>query len=52
MAQRNIEKYIDETYLNQGCLLCGEHEPHYCHRRLVIEYLLQYKNFEFKHLVK
>lgn len=52
IAQRNIEKYIDETYLNQGCLLCSEHEPHYCHRRLVIEYLLQYKNFEFKHLVK
>lgn len=52
MAQRNIEKYVDETYLNQGCLLCSEHDPHYCHRRLVIEYLLQYKNFEFKHLVK
>lgn len=52
MAKRNIEKYLDTTYFDQGCLLCSEHEPHYCHRRLVIEYLLQYKNFEFKHLVK
>lgn len=52
MAKRNIEKYLDTTYFDQGCLLCSEHEPHYCHRRLVIEYLLQYKNFEFKHLAK
>ncbi|MDI9404840.1 MAG: DUF488 family protein [Limnohabitans sp.] len=22
-----------------GCLLCSEHKPHQCHRRLVVEYL-------------
>jgi len=39
MAQRNIERNIDKTLLDNGCLLCSEHEPHHCHRRLVVEYL-------------
>lgn len=39
MAQRNIEKSVKSTLLDQGCLLCSEHEPHQCHRRLVVEYL-------------
>lgn len=52
MSVRNIEKYITEKYLNGGCLLCSEHEPHYCHRRLVAEYLKQYNSsVEINHLV-
>ncbi|HDI2819599.1 DUF488 domain-containing protein [Acinetobacter baumannii] len=39
MAQRNIEKYINLEQFEEGCLLCSEHLPHECHRRLVIEYL-------------
>lgn len=39
IAQRNIERTIDKALLDQGCLLCSEHEPHHCHRRLVVEYL-------------
>ena len=39
MAQRNIERSIKPTLLDHGCLLCSEHEPHLCHRRLVVEYL-------------
>lgn len=39
MAQRNIEKYINLLQFEDGCLLCSEHLPHQCHRRLVIEYL-------------
>ena len=39
MARRNIERTIDRSILDQGCLLCSEHEPHHCHRRLVVEYL-------------
>jgi uncharacterized protein (DUF488 family) len=39
MARRNIERTIDKSILDQGCLLCSEHEPHHCHRRLVVEYL-------------
>lgn len=42
MTQRNIEKYIDLQQFEEGCLLCSEHLPHQCHRRLVIEYLQQY----------
>jgi len=38
MAQREIEK-IDRAELDGACLLCSEHEPHHCHRRLVAEYL-------------
>jgi len=39
MAKRNVERSIDKSMLNNGCLLCSEHKPHYCHRRLVIDYL-------------
>jgi uncharacterized protein (DUF488 family) len=39
MARRNIERTMEKSILDQGCLLCSEHEPHHCHRRLVVEYL-------------
>ncbi len=39
IAQRNIERTIDKALLEDGCLLCSEHKPHFCHRRLVVEYL-------------
>ena len=39
MEQRGIEKQDIKNIIHQGCLLCSEHEPDYCHRRLVIEYL-------------
>lgn len=39
MARRNIERTIDKALLESGCLLCSEHEPHHCHRRLVVDYL-------------
>jgi uncharacterized protein (DUF488 family) len=39
MIQRHIERTIDKSILSNGCLLCSEHEPHQCHRRLVVEYL-------------
>jgi len=39
MEQRCIEKQDIKNIIHQGCLLCSEHEPDYCHRRLVIEYL-------------
>jgi uncharacterized protein (DUF488 family) len=39
MEEREIERRVDPALLNQGCLLCSEHEPHHCHRRLVAEYL-------------
>lgn len=39
MAKRNIERTINSSTLHNSCLLCSEHEPHFCHRRLVVEYL-------------
>jgi uncharacterized protein (DUF488 family) len=48
MGQRNIEKSIKPTLLDHGCLLCSEHEPHLCHRRLVVEYLNQHTDLDLK----
>jgi uncharacterized protein (DUF488 family) len=52
MAQRNIEKSVRPELLDNGCLLCSEHEPHMCHRRLVVEYLNKNSrlNLTVKHL--
>lgn len=48
MARRNIEKLIMPELLDHGCLLCSEHEPHFCHRRLVVEYLNEHSNLDLK----
>lgn len=52
MVKRRVET-IDKSLIEHGCLLCSEHKPHHCHRRLVIEYLNECWNesFEVKHLV-
>ncbi|WP_417533699.1 DUF488 family protein [Marinobacterium stanieri] len=39
MAQRQVECIVDQNLFDDGCLLCSEHKPHQCHRRLVIQYL-------------
>lgn len=39
MAERRIETTVDKSLLAGACLLCSEPTPHYCHRRLVAEYL-------------
>jgi len=51
MIKRNIER-IDKSIIEEGCLLCSEHKPHHCHRRIVIEYLNKTwnANFNVKHL--
>lgn len=48
MSQRNIEKSVKPALLDHGCLLCSEHEPHLCHRRLVVEYLNDHSNLDLK----
>ena len=48
MSQRNIERSISESLLDNGCLLCSEHKPHHCHRRLVVEYLNQHWNTDIE----
>lgn len=50
MARRKIED-IDRASLDGGCLLCSEHTPHRCHRRLVAEYLREkWGGVEIEHL--
>jgi len=39
MRKREIESKVSPEILDRSCLLCSEHEPHHCHRRLVVEYL-------------
>lgn len=38
ITQRQIEHLIKKQF-SDACLLCSEHKPHHCHRRLVAEYL-------------
>lgn len=39
MEKRQIEQSVPKELVLDGCLLCSEDKPHYCHRRLVAEYL-------------
>ena len=39
MSQRKIERVLDKSVMDEGCLLGSEDKPHQCHRRLVAEYL-------------
>lgn len=48
MAQRQIENTLNHDLLNQGCLLCSEHKPHLCHRKLVVDYLNQSSDLNIK----
>lgn len=52
MVKRNIERMFSKDQLEGSCLLCSEHKPHFCHRRLVVEYLNSSSdlNLEVRHL--
>lgn len=39
IKKREIEKKYPLELLDKSCFLCSEKSPHYCHRRLVAEYL-------------
>jgi uncharacterized protein (DUF488 family) len=50
---RNVQDTISREIIEDGCLLCSEHLPHQCHRRLVAEYLSDHwGKVEVSHLVK
>jgi len=52
MEKRRIDETIARDLIDQGCLLCSEHKPHHCHRRLVVEYLAKkWGSVDPKHLV-
>lgn len=42
MGQRRIADKVPKEVLADGCLLCSEDKPMFCHRRLVAEYLKQH----------
>ena len=44
MAKRAIEKQLPRELVEAACLLCSEHSPEHCHRRLVVEYLDKHWN--------
>ncbi|MBA3922253.1 MAG: DUF488 domain-containing protein [Nostocaceae cyanobacterium] len=48
ITKRQIEKKISPDLLDNACLLCSEALPHYCHRRLVAEYLQTQLNIPIK----
>lgn len=51
MTKRRIEETISREIFNEGCLLCSEHKPHHCHRRLVAEYLRdKWGDIEINHI--
>ncbi len=39
MKNREVEKKFKPDFFEDSCLLCSEHEPHFCHRKLVVDYL-------------
>ncbi len=52
MKEREIEQSVSKDVIADGCLLCSEHKPERCHRRLVAEYLKKHwGEVEIVHLV-
>lgn len=52
LAERRIEQTVADRLRSGDCLLCSEHEPDQCHRRLVVEYLAaQGVKLSVRHLV-
>jgi uncharacterized protein (DUF488 family) len=50
---RKIAQKTDIEKLHDNCLLCSEHTPEKCHRRLLVEYLKHVNNdIEIIHLIK
>lgn len=50
LETREVEKEINIKEFYNYCFLCSEESPQKCHRRLVLEYFSNIKNFEIIHL--
>ena len=51
LRSRRVEHNIAKETFHEGCLLCSEHLPRKCHRRLAAEYLqARWGNVEVIHL--
>jgi len=52
LAQRRVAQRLQPSLFEDGCLLCSEHAPTQCHRRLIAEHLReQWGGVEIRHLV-
>jgi len=52
LKSRGVERVLDRGRFDEACLLCSEHEPDQCHRRIAAEYLEdQWTGLEVVHLV-
>jgi len=54
LNQRNLIAQLDRDWWadHKACLLCSEHEPDHCHRRIVAEYLAgHWPDVEIHHLI-
>jgi uncharacterized protein (DUF488 family) len=52
MEKRGVEHTTPRETIEDGCLLCSEHKPEHCHRRLVVEYLnRKWGGIQVQHLV-
>jgi len=51
MDERDITSFIGRDLISDGCLLCSEAKPNYCHRRLISESLRTvWPDLKIKHL--
>lgn len=39
IVKRRVERQLDVDLFRSACVLCSEHLPHHCHRRIALEYL-------------
>ena len=52
LGSRNITSFLKKDEIVDSVFLCSEHQPKFCHRRLLAEYLQkQWDDFEIVHLV-
>ncbi len=52
LQKRGVDQSLDRSLFDMACLLCTEHEPLHCHRRLVAEYLKdRWRDVDVRHLL-
>jgi uncharacterized protein (DUF488 family) len=52
LEQRRVAESVQPAELDHACLLCSEHSPEHCHRRIVAEYLKEnFPGIEIIHLM-
>ena len=52
MKARQIETTVTKQTIADGCLLCSEEKPDYCHRRLVAQYFKEnWGDVEIEHII-